>query len=632
MNAHTKELKNYFYIFLFLITCFYSQGQRLDSLKLALKNFPESKRNNPEDTTECQLLIELAQASENESEEEMQRYWMLVKDVSEKKIKELPASHRLQKTFIGYLSFAYNDLGLLYRERGDVVTALEYFHNSLKLDREIGVEEQMGVDYNNIALVYYDIGDKDKAVEYFEKSLSIVEKSEDKRGHAYSLLNVGFIYYTKNNLAKAFDYFNKSLALAKEIKNETLESRALNNLGLIYAKRGDYKTSMEHHLRSLEISKKLNEEGGMPSCLANIGECYKLQHKYKEALNYTSESLRMSRKLNNVETTRRAALLLKEINESLGKYQEALKMYELYIQMRDSTNNINTRKAGLKKQFEYEYEKKEIVLREGQARLTTLYQQKQKFYFIISTVLIILLIILCISFYFWYKFKKEKESKNLHIELKELLQQEIKEKEIIANSLIHIQEKEREKLAAELHDGVNQLLFAAKIQLQASKSVEENMHKDAIKLIENAIGEIKSIARNQGSFLLTNKSLKDALSDLILKMKGNKNLEITFLNYGLDESLLQQEQKTNVLRIIQELLNNAVKHANAKNCYISMKTSRNRIIFSVSDNGTGFDSKLLRDGNGLKNISNKVKLMNGIQKTFSVPGKGSRIYIQLPIS
>ncbi len=424
----------------------------------------------------------------------------------------------------------------------------------------------------------------------------------------------------------------KSLKLAREIKNESIEGRALNNLGLIYAKQGKYNEAMDYHLKSLEIGKKLNDEVAIASAFSNIGNCYKLKHDYKKALGYSLESLKMSQTLNNVENIRKSALLLKEIYVGLGNYRDALAMNDLYIQMRDSTINTNTRKAVMKKQFEHEYDKKELLLKKEQERLKNLYEQKQTFNLVLSLVLIMLLIIVFISFYFWYKFKKEKESKDLHIELKEQLKQEIREKESIANSLLHIQEKEREKLAAELHDGVNQLLFAAKIQLQASKNVEEGMHKDAIKLVENAIDEIKSIASNQGSFLLNNKSLKDALSDLILKMKGNKNLEIIFLNYGLDESLLREDQKTNVLRIIQELLNNTIRHSGAKNCYLSMKTARNMLMFSITDNGNGCDLKHIRNGNGLKNISNKVKLMNGMRRIFSIPGMGCKVYIQLPIT
>ncbi len=110
-----------------------AQSETSDSLKKLLKNFPESKRNNPEDTTEIQLLSQLAENAADDKE--AQYYWLLLKNVTEKKIQALPPAHHLQKTFKSQLSYAYNDLGLIYRERGDVVKALEYLHLSLKNGR-----------------------------------------------------------------------------------------------------------------------------------------------------------------------------------------------------------------------------------------------------------------------------------------------------------------------------------------------------------------------------------------------------------------------------------------------------------------------------------------------------------------
>jgi two-component system NarL family sensor kinase len=621
-------MKRTLYIALLLTIGFRVYCVNIDSLKRVLKNVPQSKKNSIGDTTECDLLFQL---SANTVGNESEAYFEQLKSVAEKKLNELPSDSPLRRIFKRHMSIAYNDLALMHRERGDIVKALEYLHLGLKIDEEINPEE-LGVNYNNLALVYYSIGDKDKALEYFKKSLACVEKINDKWGITHCLINLGSLYYKCDDHIKAMDCYEKSLKLAREIGSGAIEAKALDQIGILLDKKGMHKQAMEYHLKSLALNKELGHKTGTAVCMCSIGNCLKLQGNYSEALVYASKSLEMLLDLKSVESIRVAAHLLKEIHEALGNDREALKMYDLYVQMRDSTNNENTRKAGLKKQFEYEYEKKELLLKEEQERMKKLFEQKRKFYVALTCVLVLLVIIVFISFYFRYRFKKEKESKDLHIELKEQLKQEITEKENIANSLIHIQEKEREKLAAELHDGVNQLLFAAKIQLQASTSVEEEMHRNAVTLVESAINEIKSIANNQSSFLLNDKSLKDALNDLILQMKGHKDLKITFLNYGLDESTLNQNQKTNILRIIQELLNNVIRHSNAKNCYLSIKTIRNTIMFAVTDNGTGFNFKTAKNGNGLRNIGNKVRLMNGIKKTFSIHNAGSKIHIEIPIS
>ena len=94
---------------------------------------------------------------------------------------------------------------------------------------------------------------------------------------------------------------------------------------------------------------------------------------------------------------------------------------------------------------------------------------------------------------------------------------------------------------------------------------------------------------------------------------------------------MSENQKINTLRIIQELLNNALRHSFATHCNIAVKTGKSHLLFSVTDNGIGIDYNVIRYGSGLKNISNKVSLMNGCIKTFSIPKKGTKIYVKIPI-
>lgn len=618
------------YLFLLFLPAFAGFGQSLDSLQQAYKKLPELKKNNSEDTTACYLLFQMVQTYTADAQ--MGLFSAPLKEISEKRLAELPKNHPLVSTYERYLVTAINDLGMFYREKGDAMRALDYFHKSLKVYETLHQQQKLAESYNNIATVYFDIGDKSKALEFYEKSYGIFKTLSDQDDLPQVLANLAYVNYVNNKFKKALDYYRTCLTICENMGDKKFISECINGMGLIYVAQGLYKEALILYTKSLKLREEINDLKGISTTLNNIGNCYRLQKKYHEALLFSTKSLAMSREIKSFERMRQSAFSLKDIYEKLGNYREALKMQELYILIRDSTNNEITRKVALTKQLSYEFDKKEIILKEEQARLKKLYEQKHKFYMILSTVLILLLCIVFLTLYFLYKFKKEKESKNLYIELKDRLKQEIKEKERIANSLIHIQEHEREKLAADLHDGVNQLLFAAKIQLQASKSVEEDMFKEAVNLVDSAINEIKSIATNQGSFLLKNKLLKDALTDLILQMKGHGMTQITFSNYGFEECSLNQDQKTNMLRIIQELLNNALKHAEAKNCYISVKTKAGSVIFAVTDNGKGIAAHKTNTGNGLKNINNKVSLMRGIQRTFSIPGKGSKIYIVIPLN
>lgn len=614
--------------FLFVLPLL-SPAQRVDSLVTVYIRLPEEQKNDPFDSIAPFLLYQLTLSYTEDSH--LGEFSLPLLQMLEKRALILPKEHPLAKTYKRYQATAINDLGMYYREKGDVLRALEFFHKSLIMFEELRYAYYVGESYNNLATVYFDIGDKAKALEFYKKSYDILKNISGKSELLQVLANVAYMYYSNGYSFTALKYYDVCLRMAEEVGDKKFVAECINGMGLIYFKLGNLGRSLNYFERSLNIREEIHDMKGVATTLNNLGNYYRRTGNYKEALKFSLLSFDISQELGSLERMRQAAFGLKDIYEKLGNYKEALKMNELYIQMRDSNNNEITRKAALERQLGYEYDKKKIIMKQEQERIKNLYEQKQKFYLILTIVLVILVIIVFYSLYLRYRFKKEEESKNLHIELKERLKKEIKEKERIANSIINIQEKEREKLAAELHDGVNQLLFAGKIQLQAAKKVDEEMYREGVKLIDTAINEIRSIAGNQGSFLLNNRSLKEALTNLVQQMKGGQSVKIQFADHGFDEQLLQQEQKINILRIIQELLNNSVRHSKAQNCYIAIKSKKNKIIFAVSDTGKGIDSGKESNGHGIKNIHNKVALMKGKLRIFSLKNIGSKIFVEIPI-
>jgi len=587
-----------------------------------------AKKNNAADTTGCYLLSAILDQC---ADKEVETYALQLKNKADKGLTLLPPDHPLQRTFKGYLGTALNDLGLAYREKGDMIHALDYLQESILIREALNNHTGLGENYNNMAAVYFDIGDNNKALGFLEKSYAMLKDQGHDDMILSLLINLGYLYYVNNRIDDAMTCYQSGLALAERTGDEWSVSKCLTGAALVLVKRKNYRQALDNYNRSLAIIERLGSADDIAETLIDLADCYIMQNDYKSAQKYGERAYHIAQTTQNITSLRHTSGSLQYVYEQQGNYKAALDMEKLNNRMRDSTNNESTRKAALKKQIEYEYDKKEIILKEEQARLKKLYDQRQSFMLILAIVLVALTLIIVYSLYLRYKFKKEEESKNLHIELKERLKQEITEKESIASSLIHIQEHERQKLAAELHDGVNQLLFAARIQLQASKSVEEPMHREAVNLVETAINEIKSIAANEGSLLLRNKSLKDAIRDLILQMKGDQHLDISFLNYGFDESRLNADQSINCLRIMQELLSNALRHASATAIFISVKTTPGAMLFAVTDNGKGLAANRT-DNNGLKNISNKVSLMKGNRRIFSIAGKGTKIFIRIPLA
>ncbi len=216
-------------------------------------------------------------------------------------------------------------------------------------------------------------------------------------------------------------------------------------------------------------------------------------------------------------------------------------------------------------------------------------------------------------------------------ELKLLRYTEQKATKEIAYQIMIGQECERHAIAQELHDGVNQLLFAAKIQLQESKCKEDQLFENGISLIEKSINEIKYIASNQNSFLLYKKSLYEGLNELILSLPSNKiNFSLKITNKF--QIKVSDDKSIIILRIIQELIHNILKHSDATKANIYVKKTTNEISILVVDNGIGFDIQKTKKGNGLVNLQNKLKVINGNYIVNSQIGKGTLFYINFHIT
>lgn len=215
-----------------------------------------------------------------------------------------------------------------------------------------------------------------------------------------------------------------------------------------------------------------------------------------------------------------------------------------------------------------------------------------------------------------------------------------KENELL-KAIIEGEEKERKRIAEEFHDGVCQLLVAANMNLTAYQADIKNATNDEkallltnIKtLISEALTETRNISHNLCSTLLEEKDLITIINEMIEKINQTKKLNIKFLHYNSIKKL-DWNIKINIYRILQELISNILKYANATTITIQLKKHSNKtLIFSVEDNGVGFDKdKIKNEGIGLKNIESRVKALNGCLIIGSTISEGTTVFIGIPIN
>jgi signal transduction histidine kinase len=218
-------------------------------------------------------------------------------------------------------------------------------------------------------------------------------------------------------------------------------------------------------------------------------------------------------------------------------------------------------------------------------------------------------------------------------ERKKLERELVDQQKAISQATLNIQEKERTEISKELHDNVNQVLTTTKLYLDLAITNPELKDELIIKSsrnIINAIDEIRQLSQSLMIPSLGDLGLVDSIEDLVENINATKKITAVFLCEEIDENILDENQKLALFRIVQEALNNIVKHAEATATIIELLIKGDIINLIIKDNGKGFDPAAVKNGAGLNNIRNRVYLLNGTLTLDTQLGKGCALVVELP--
>ena len=264
-------------------------------------------------------------------------------------------------------------------------------------------------------------------------------------------------------------------------------------------------------------------------------------------------------------------------------------------------------------------------------------QKKSTFnYFLIGSVVALL-----ITGFLGYRNLRNRQQ--LAKQQDELQQQRIRElekdKQLVAvDSMLKGQEEERSRLAKDLHDGLGGLLSGVKFSLSNMKDnliiTPDNMavFERSLDMIDTSIKELRRVAHNMMPEMLTKFGLDEALKEYCNTVNATKLLAVKYQSFGMD-SRLDKSTEIIIYRIVQELLNNILKHAAASEAFVQLIRENNRLNIVVEDNGKGFDTALLENskGAGWANIRSRVEYLKGQLDIHSEPGKGTLVNIEFNV-
>ncbi|GAB2823037.1 ATP-binding protein [Ferruginibacter profundus] len=525
----------------------------------------------------------------------------------------------------------YNKIGIVYQKQARFDSALMYAQKALALYEQL--KDKVGISYslNNMGIVNQNVGNIDEALKYQEQSIAIKEEIHDQLGLAGSYVNVGNIYLLKKNIPKAREFYEKAELICRKIGDPEYLSNSINNLSAIYQKIGDYKKALPLAQESFDIRTKLGDTKGQVSCLINMGSILTASQQYKQAEEKYLLGLRLADTL--VSCLPEKVKLydgLSSLYDLTGDYKKAAAMARLTIQYKDSIFTADLNKQFSEMETKYQTAKKDQQIEAQQNEITQKkYELIKKQYWLYGSIAVFLFsILLGYSYYKRYQLKQEKK-----------LQAEVmKQQDMATKAVIVAEENERKRIAADLHDGVGQMMSAAKMNLSAFENeipfkdeIQKNNFEKIISLVDEGCKEIRSVSHQMMPNALLKSGLASAVKEFIDKI-DSRILKINLYTEGLNERL-DGNVETVLYRVIQECVNNVIKHSGANSLDISLIKDKDGIAATIEDNGKGFNSKDKEkfEGIGLKNISSRIGFLKGTVDFDSSPGNGTLVAIHVPL-
>lgn len=479
----------------------------------------------------------------------------------------------------------------------------------------------------------------DEAFKLTSEAYRFYKQNGIKKKVIKATTQLGRVYQKKQDYEKAISYVEQSLqgSIELEDKQEELQIRLL--IIELFGKLGNVERVVEQGLYTIQLEESYGLELVSPNIHHVIASNLYMDNQNKIALEYAE--LAKQKISSNTQLAQQNYELLASLYHEIGQNEKA---YDASIASNTiRTDLYNQEKYALSNQLAvkyqtYEKEKEIRDLEQDNELKEFILDQRTRLFLILGSILLLF----TIGAFYLYRLQKQKlAARNLITKQ----QEEISEQKIneLENSLkiknlkamVNGQEAERTRIAADLHDSLGGMLSTLKLQFDslqidhAHLSSDPDYHK-IMTLIDEACTDIRDIARNLKPNALEKLGLTAALKDLINRYNSRGILDIS-LHVNQVDGILNDESKLHVYRIIQELLNNALKHAKAAEIDVQVNKNDHELLIMVEDNGIGFDEDVVQKGLGLGNLQSRVNLLKGEINIDSVPEQGTSVVVHIPI-
>ncbi len=523
----------------------------------------------------------------------------------------------------------------------------------LKVDAEPGKKAKF---HNILGTVNTLRQDYKKAISWYEEAINDYESADNQKGIALVKLNIANIFFSLSDFEMAYKYIHESHVGLQPFNDTVNKVNVLGILSISEAKTGRYKDATKHAKRILELSNKQDNKNGVALAYLSLGETALSEEEYEEAIRFYSQTDSVATIVRNANLAHLAHVGMLSTYVSLKNYAKAKEVGEKALNELNMVSNKTTEYvirrnlaeayAGIgeyKKAFQFQYaadsiykvtssmknkeyinellirhdtQRKESQLKiEQNENLIKEERLKQQGWIVFALVLVLLIAILVFVGY-----RRNQRSK--------MKQMKAEQENELMHALVDGEEKERERIANELHDGLASDLTGIKMVLsQTSQELPDGV----LNALSRVHEQTRRISHNLSPLNLEKLGLVSALRNFVQE-NSTEQTEIHFYASKDQVNIQPVQHATLVYRVCQEFIQNAIKHAECSVIDVQLMISEEALTINIEDNGRGFDVASKRDSFGLMNIRKQVELLNGELSIDSRPQNGTVVFISLSLA
>jgi signal transduction histidine kinase len=549
--------------------------------------------------------------------------------IAEQKFRKLNDKKNITKIF--------NARGSQHVMKGNYWLAADSYTKAAEGFDELKDTANSIIAYQNLIAVLGQIKNHERAIVLGKRILQLAELQKDTLSVGYALQNlVTDLIYT-GRMDEAVGYLDRLLNFANTNSDQNLSAEIYSTVGMYHYTKNDFVKAVGYFETALQKAGSLDNKYQLANHYNSLGQAYYRLGRFLRSKEILTKGMTLAREQENKRAESDLALSLSSLYDSTGDYPAAYNSLLLHAQLTDSILSGETRNYTSQLEALYESNKKENEI----LRLQKVQQQKdfaikrRNTYLAIGIGLIVLLVIILYLLKRNYG-NKQKLAMQQAVLLEEKIKTIEKEQQISSlQSMINGQETERTRIAKDLHDGLGGIFSTVKMHYstlqQDTPLVKDNpLYKKTLDLINNASDELRKIAHNMMPEVLMKVGLAEALQDFCNNISSGKLLKINLQTFGM-EKRLSSATEIMLYRIIQELVNNIIKHAYATEAIIQINREGNRLSLTIEDNGKGFDTKEVEEKRsmGMATIRSRVDYLNGRLTIDSRKDIGTTVMIDL---